>query len=217
MKLLVFLGLEFSLTTFSIALCDLSPILPRSHHLCFHYYRVTSAAQPYRFLRSDLFWVLILALLELKLSSYVRSAISGVASPIPLQMVLVFGFGFMLLLCNLFYCLVLLFLSSFVRFYFAKCRVASPSNPFRFLTVPTFLWHPFGCLVHCLLVGYLRVSLGFALLTTFWALLERPGSFMTHCLLFSCIFCTIIFVLGVLLGSPPFIWCFNTCTRSLFA
>jgi hypothetical protein len=54
-----------------------------------------------------------------------------------------------------------------VRFYFAKCWVASPSNPFRLLTVPIFLWHPFGCLDHCLPVGHLRVSLGFALLIAF--------------------------------------------------
>jgi hypothetical protein len=44
--------------------------------------------------------------------------------------------------------------------------------------------------------------------------MERPGFFMTHCLLFPCIFCIVIFVLGVLLGSPPLIWCFNPCTRS---
>jgi hypothetical protein len=167
MKVLVFPGLESSLTTFVIALCDLSPILPRSHHLRFHCCRAASFAQPYRFLRSDLVWVSILAPLVLKWSSSVRSAISGATSPTPLQMVLVFGFGSMPLLCTLFYCLVLLFLSLFVRFYFAKCRVASPSNPFRLLTVPIFLWHPFGCLDHCLPVGHLRVSLGFALLTAF--------------------------------------------------
>ena len=170
MKVLVFPGLEFSPTTFAIALCYLSPILPKSHHLRFHCCRAASFAQPYRFLRSDLFWVSILALLALKLSPSVKLAISNATSPTPLQMVLVFGFGFMLMLCNLFYCLVLLFVSLFVRFSFAKCRVASPSISFQFLTVPTFLWHPFGCHVHCLPMGYLRVSLGFALLTAFCSL-----------------------------------------------
>jgi hypothetical protein len=71
------------------------------------------------------------------------------------------------MLSPLFYCLVLLFLSLFVRISFTKCRFASLSNLFRFIAVPTFLWHLFGCLVHCLPVGYLRVSLGFAMVTIF--------------------------------------------------
>jgi hypothetical protein len=169
MKFLVFHCLEFSLTIFAIALCDLSPILPNSLHLQFHGHRASSALTN-RFLHKDLFWVSILASLELKLSSSVRLALhhasppsasailfiiaiclsschprSGAASPTPLQLVLSFEFGFMFML------FMLLFLELVCEDFY--CLMPVCFSPSRMLSVPSFHWHPFGYLVRCLLVN----------------------------------------------------------------
>jgi hypothetical protein len=72
MKFRVFHDLEFSLTIFAIALCNLSPILPNSHHLQFHG-RCASFTPMDHFLHRDLFWVSILAPLELKSYFSVKS------------------------------------------------------------------------------------------------------------------------------------------------
>lgn len=99
-------------------------------------------------------------------------------------------------------------LETIFLFFFTGDRFFSASDLFQKPLVLFICWHPFEYLVSCLLVeawerliGLLRfvtlpVSLSFASLTAFSALLERPKSFLVNYLLFRCIFHTIIFVLG---------------------
>jgi hypothetical protein len=220
MKFLVFHGLEFSLTIFAIDLYDISPILPNLHHLQFHGHRA-SFTLTNRFLHRNLFWVSILASLELKLSSLVKSAphhasppsasaillivaihlsschpYSGAASPTPLQLVLSFGFGFMFML------FMLLFLELVCEdFYYLMlvCFFDRPiSNAFSaFLPLASF-WMPCSLLAR----GYLWVSLGFAFVTAFssptgeaWVIYDPLP---TICMYFlHCVFC-----FGCIVGEP---------------
>ena len=94
---------------------------------------------------------------------------------------------------NLYFYLVLLSLGLSGRILVAKNWFASLIDSSQKLSVPFFIRHPFGCLVQCLFVGYLLVSLGLAVL------LDRLESFMTYCLLFVCTFYVVIFVLSILL------------------
>jgi hypothetical protein len=86
---------------------------------------------------------------------------SGADSLTPLQLDLSFGFGFMFVLVMLF------FWNSFVRFFTTICRFVSLTDPSRLILVLSFHWHPFGCLVRCLLGRYHWVSMSFALETAF--------------------------------------------------
>jgi hypothetical protein len=66
------------------------------------------------------------------------------------------------------YALVLLYLG--IVYEESCCHIlvfASLTNPTWKSSVPSFHRHPFGCLVRCLLMGYLWVSMGFEYLTTF--------------------------------------------------
>jgi hypothetical protein len=111
---------------------------------------------------------------------------------------LYFGFGFYFCFLICIYALCCFFWACLWGLF-----LPSPTDPSRKLSVPSFHQHPFGCLAHacsCGTFGCLWVFLMKPFLATF---LERPKSFITHCLLFLfvCTFCTVIFVLGILLGS----------------
>lgn len=70
--------------------------------------------------------------------------------------------------------------------------------------------HPLGCRYCCLLAGVrdglpLPVAPGFALETASRCPLERIESFLTNFLLFVYNFCTVVFVIGFIVGvSTPF-------------
>jgi hypothetical protein len=131
----------------------------------------------------DLFWVSVLAPLDLESPSSVRlaphhasplsasavpliAAISpschtGAVSLTPLQLDLSFGFGFMFMLVMLF------FWNSFVRFFTTIYQFVSLTDPSRLISMLSFHWHPSGCIVRCLLVRYLQVLTSFDLETAF--------------------------------------------------
>jgi hypothetical protein len=70
--------------------------------------------------------------------------------------------------------------------------------------------HPLGCRDCCLLAGVrdgllLPVAPGFALETASCGPSKRTGSFLTHFLLFVCNFCTVVSIIGFVVGVPaPF-------------
>ena len=217
MKFLVFHGLEFSLTIFAIALCDLFPILPNSHHLQFHRRRASSTSTNC-FLHRDLFWVSILAPLELKLSSSVKLAphhasppfasvvllivsirlssfnpCFGVVFPTPLHLVLSFGFGFMFILFMLF--LLELVCEDFYCLMLVCFSNGPISNAFSAFLPLAFFW--MSCLL--LACGYFRVSLSFAFVTAFSGSTGEArifyDSLSTICVYFlHCAFCFVCIV-----------------------
>jgi hypothetical protein len=83
-----------------------------------------------------------------------------------------------------------------VRIFTALCRFVSLMNPSRMLSVPSFHWHPFGCLVLCLLVDTFGCLWVLPLQPLLATLLERSESFMTHSY-YLCVFYALCFLFWV--------------------